>query len=42
VYFDSKLTEADRLSLGARETAKIFRFEEFMKPFKKAIGLDVI
>jgi hypothetical protein len=39
VYFDSKLTEADRLSLGAIKTAKKFMFEEFMERFKEAIGL---
>jgi hypothetical protein len=39
VYFDSKLTEANRLSLGAIKTAKKFMFEEFRERFKEAIGL---
>jgi len=38
-YLLDNPSEADRLSLGAIETAKIFRFEEFMKRFKEAIGL---
>ncbi|ADB86771.1 glycosyltransferase family 4 protein [Saccharolobus islandicus] len=38
-YLLDNPSEADRLSLGAIETAKKFKFEEFMKRFKKAIGL---
>jgi len=38
-YLLDNPSEADRLSLGAIETAKKFMFEEFMKRFKKAIGL---
>jgi Glycosyltransferase len=39
-YLLDNPSEADRLSLGAIETAKKFRFEEFMKRFKEAIGLQ--
>ncbi len=38
-YLLDNPSEADRLSSGAIETAKKFTFEEFMKRFKKAIGL---
>ena len=38
-YLLDNPSEADRLSSGAIETAKKFRFEEFMKRFKEAIGL---
>jgi Glycosyltransferase len=38
-YLLDNPSEADRLSLGAIETAKKFRFEEFMKRFKEALGL---
>jgi glycosyltransferase involved in cell wall biosynthesis len=39
-YLLDNPSEADRLSLGAIETAKKFTFEEFMKRFKEAIGLQ--
>jgi Glycosyltransferase len=39
-YLLDNPSQADRLSIGALETAKKFRFEEFMKRFKKAIGLQ--
>jgi Glycosyltransferase len=39
-YLLDNPSEADRLSIGALETAKKFRFEEFMKRFKEAIGLQ--
>jgi glycosyltransferase involved in cell wall biosynthesis len=38
-YLLDNSSETDRLSLGAIGTAKKFTFEEFMKRFKKAIGL---
>ena len=38
-YLLDNPSEADRLSLGAIETAKKFKFDEFMKRFKKAIDL---
>lgn len=39
-YLLDNPSEADRLSSGAIETAKKFTFEEFMKRFKEAIGLQ--
>ena len=39
-YLLDNPTEADRLSAGALETAKKFRFDSFMKRFKNAIGIE--
>ena len=39
-YLLDNPSEADRLSAGALETAKTFRFDSFMKRFKNAIGIE--